>query len=218
MDWLSYAPADFLMFAPRTYDRLVAGYNQALWPAQLAALALALALPFLLRRGGAYSRVALAILAGFWLWTGWSFHLDRFSAINTAAYYFAAAFALQGAVLAAALLARPAPPAAGWPGRCGLGLLLFAALLQPLVGLLAGRDWPELETAGLMPDPTASATLGALLALGGRTRWELLAIPLLWCLVAGAMSWAMERPDAPLMPILALVALVLAFAKRRSRG
>jgi hypothetical protein len=220
MDWLSYAPADFLMFAPRTYDRLVAGYNQALWPAQLAALALALALPFLLRRGGAHSRVALAILAGFWLWTGWGFHLERFAAINTGAIWFAAGFALEALLLvAAATLAKPTRPGRGSRRieRAGLGLLLFAALLQPLVGLLAGRDWPEFETVGLMPDPTASATLGALLALGGRTRWELLAIPVLWCLVAGAMSWAMERPDAALMPVLALVALVLAFAKSRSR-
>lgn len=218
MDWLSYAPADFLMFEPRTYDRLVAGYNRALWPIQLAAIALALALPFLLRRGGAHGRIALAILAGFWLWVAWGFHLERFAAINSGAVYFAAVFALEALLLAAAaLLARPTPPDGGWPVLAGLGLVLFAALLQPLAGVPAGRSWSDLETVGLMPDPTAVATLGALLAIGGRIRWELLVIPLLWCLVAAAMALALERPDAPLVPILGLLALTLALAGFRAR-
>ena len=38
---------------------------------------------------------------------------------------------------------------AGFVDRAGLGLFLFALFLQPLVGLLAGRTWEQLEVFGL---------------------------------------------------------------------
>ena len=43
-DWLSYAPQDFLLFSPRVYYRLIELHNEALWPLQVAALALGLLL------------------------------------------------------------------------------------------------------------------------------------------------------------------------------
>ncbi|MDX1126883.1 hypothetical protein GOL24_21650 [Sinorhizobium medicae] len=34
-EWATYTLADFLMFSPRVYFRLVERYNQGLWPFQL---------------------------------------------------------------------------------------------------------------------------------------------------------------------------------------
>lgn len=219
-EWLTYSPADFLMFAPRTYHRLLELYNRELWPAQLLALALGLAILGLLARGaGTRARIAAALLAGIWAWIAWAFHLDRYAAINSAAGYFAVGFGIQALALLATAFAGGTAAAAsgsGFAERAGLGLIVFALFLQPLVGLSADRGWFELEYFGLAPDPTASATLGAALGLAGRVRWELLVLPLAWCLVAGATAAAMEAPDAPLMPALGLLAVALAIAKARS--
>ena len=41
-EWWTYRPSDFLLFAPRTYYRLVETYNAESWPWQAVALAAAL--------------------------------------------------------------------------------------------------------------------------------------------------------------------------------
>lgn len=220
-EWLTYSPADFLMFAPRTYYRLLELYNRELWPAQFPALAIGLAILGLLARdAGARARIAAALLASVWAWVAWAFHLERYATINAAAVYFAVGFGIEALLLLGTAFAGGTTAAGsntGFPERAGLGLIAFALLLQPLVGLSAGRSWFALEYFGLAPDPAASATLGAVLALGGRVRWELLVLPLAWCLVAGATAAAMESPEAPLMPALGAIALGLAIAKARSQ-
>ena len=51
-EWWTYRLSDFLMFESKTYYRLFELYNAALWPGQLLALALGLALLALAWRGG----------------------------------------------------------------------------------------------------------------------------------------------------------------------
>jgi len=63
-------------------------------------------------------------------------------------------------------------------GNAGMALLIFALLLQPLIGPLIGREWSGVELFGLAPDPTVCGTLGVLLA-ADRIRWELVIIPVL---------------------------------------
>ena len=46
-EWWTYRLSDFLMFSPRTYWRLIENYNQAIWPAQVVALAAGLVLLWL---------------------------------------------------------------------------------------------------------------------------------------------------------------------------
>jgi len=38
-EWWTYRPEDFLLFSPRVYWRLFELHNEALWPAQIAAIA-----------------------------------------------------------------------------------------------------------------------------------------------------------------------------------
>ena len=59
----------------------------------------------------------------------------------------------------------------------------------------------------MAPDPTAVATLGVALLAGGRVRWLLLAIPVLWCAFSGATLLAMESPAGWLMVAAAAVAV-----------
>ncbi|HEX6015786.1 MAG TPA: DUF6064 family protein, partial [Geminicoccaceae bacterium] len=100
-DLLTYALSDFLLFSCETYNRLFELHNEAVWPAQLVAVALGIAILTLLRWPSVrQGRAITAALAACWLWVAWAFHLERYATINWAATYFAAAFALQALLLA----------------------------------------------------------------------------------------------------------------------
>ena len=87
-----------------------------------------------------------------------------------------------------------------WIGRTGVGLVLFALVVQPLIGPLVGRDWKQAEIFGVTPDPTVLATLGILLTVNKRPPWGLMIIPLIWCILSGATLWTMGSPGAPGRP------------------
>jgi hypothetical protein len=213
-EWWTYSLSDFLLFAPHTYYRLFELYNAAIWPAQILALALGLAIFVLLRGGGAWrDRVITAILAAACLWVAWAYLLERYDTINWAARYFAMGFAVEAALLTVVGLVLGQlrfRPGADATSRIGLIIFLFALLLQPLVGPLVGRPWTQLEIFGIAPDPTAIGTLGLLLTARGWASRLLLVIPLIWCLITGLTLWTMAAPDALMVPVAALLALLLA--------
>jgi hypothetical protein len=212
--WLTYSLSDILLFSPQTYYRLFELYNRAVWPGQLVALGAGAAILLLLRRPGGLSGRAIAgLLAALWLWVAWAFHLERYATINWAASWPAAGFALQALLLAWTGVVRGRlrfRPGRHPVGRAGLGLFVFALVVQPWIGLVGPRSWASVEIFGLAPDPTAVATLGLLLAADGPVRWVLLPLPVLWCLVSGATLWAMAAPDAPVAPLAAVLTLLLA--------
>ena len=169
-EWASYGLSDFLMFSPQTYWRLVARYNAAWWPAQVLAAAGPALLWLLLRvpRAGA-TRGALLLLALAWAWVGWAFHWQRYSEVFLAAPWLAAACAGQATLLLAAA-ALPVRDGAGGAGASTI-VLLAAACVYPLLAPVTGHAWQEAEVFAFMPDPTALATLGALLGLAGLPWW-----------------------------------------------
>lgn len=192
-DWLSYRLSDFLMFSPPTYYRLFELYNEAVWPAQIATVAAGVILLLLLRRPGALpASLAALLLSACWFWVAWEYHHLRYATINWAAEYFAAVFALQGAMLllSAIILGRLRIAPVNLLGSIGMGLSAGAVLLYPLITPALDRPWPQAEVFGLMPDPTALATIGALLAMQ-RLRLELLLLPLLWCVISALTLWTM---------------------------
>ena len=221
-EWWTYTLSDILLFTPRTYYRLFEIYNAAIWPAQVAALGLGLAILVLLRRAGAgRSRLIAGILAACWLFVAIAFHARRYATINTAGSYFAWAFGIEAAlwiamgVLGGGLtIDRPRDLA----GRAGLGIFLFALFLEPLAAPLLGRGWRGLEIFGVAPDPTAIATLGLLLLARARHRWVLMIIPVLWCAITGAFLLAMHAPDAWVAPLAAVVTIALSLRSFRSSG
>lgn len=216
--WWTYSLSDLLMFSAKTYYRLFELYNLAIWPAQLAAGAVGVAILACAARGGAASgRVAAALLAACWLWVAWAYHAERYATINSAAAYFAVGFAIEALLLLWMGTGRgrlALAPARGGAGRAALGLLLFAMLGYPLLAVASGRPWRQMEMFGVAPDPTALATLGLLL-LTARIPWLLLPIPLLWCAISGATLRTMHAPDAWIAPLAALFALLLAWASNK---
>jgi len=217
-EWWTYSLRDFLLFSSRTYYRLFELYNAAIWPAQLAALGLGLAvLALLLRPSVARGRAIAAILAGCWLWVAIAFHAHRYAKINSAAFSFAAAFGLEAALLIWIGILRGRLSFERCAGRTGLWIFLFALALEPLIGPLLGRGWRPVEIFGVAPDPTAVATLGILLLASGQGRWALLVVPALWCAISGATLLAMKAPDAWIPPLAAVLAVALAIRQRPTR-
>jgi hypothetical protein len=108
-------------------------------------------------------RLIAALLAACWLWIAWAFHWQRYATINWAASYFAAGFAIEAALLIWIGVVRDRlqfDSDQGAAARTGAVIFAFALLVQPLVGLLSGRQWGQLEVFGVAPDPTVWLPLG----------------------------------------------------------
>lgn len=208
-EWWSYRLSDFLLFAPRTYWRLFALHNEALWPLHvLLAAAGVAALAFALRRPGRGRPVAI-LLAFVWVFVGWSFIWQRYATINWAALYVAPLFLLEAALF---LIGGPILgwlPAAQarlrrWMGALLIGLAVGA---YPLLAPVSGRPWETAEVFGVAPDPTAIATLGFLLLTRGRLARTLYPIPLAWCVVSGVTLLTLEESQGSVPLAAALLAM-----------
>ena len=190
--WWTYRPSDFLMFSARTWGRLLEAHNREAWPLQFALVAVGLALLWLaVRSPRSAVRWSGLVLAAAWGWIAWSFHWQRQADINTAAPWFAAAWALQALLLALGTRARQQVPSA-WQAGAGVGTALVALVAYPLIAPLTGRGWAQAEFAGLMPEPTALFTAGLLLALPQRHRAVLMAIPLLSLAAGWTTAWLLS--------------------------
>jgi hypothetical protein len=220
-EWWAYRLSDFLLFSPRAYHRLFELYNAAVWPLHLAALALGLAIVVLALRGGAAAeRLTAGAVSACWLWIAWAFFHQRYATLNWAADYAAVAFAIEaGLLLLLALRHRAETKSPSFdPGAwVGIGLIIFAVIVQPLFGPLLGRPWRQVEVFGLAPDPTVVATLGALLVARPPEQWALMAIPVLWCLIGAGTLWAMGEIEVFVLPMMALVGIATSVVGRMRR-
>jgi hypothetical protein len=195
-EWWTYRPSDFLMFAPRTYNRLFELYNTEIWPLQIVAIAAGFAILWLVWRG-VRGRIVAAVLATAWVFVAWAYHLERYATINTAAPYYAVGFAAEALLLAWCSIRRDGFPFGVLPAPIKwIGIVLLAAgvALYPLLAPLFGRPWTQAEIFGIAPDATAATTIGALLLTKTRIASRL-ALPLLWCAISALTLWTMEAPD-----------------------
>jgi len=216
-EWWTYSLSDFLMFSSRSYYRLIESYNAAIWPAHLLALVAGLVVIVAIVRPRQHlQRSAALVLVAAWGWVAWAYQLERYAEINTAAPYFAAAFAVQ-ALLLFWLAYRPgnAANAAPAPQPVALGLTGLAIFAYPLLALARdGSNWHQAEVFGIVPDPTVVATLGMLLAWRAPAIFWL--IPVSWCLVSGATLMELKIGHAWLLPALAFISSLACIIKRKT--
>lgn len=195
-EWWSYGLSDLLMFSPRTWWRLVEQYHRSLWPVQWVGLAAGVAAVALALRASSYPgalRLLALLLALAWGWVAWAFHWQRHATINLAAPWWAGLFGLQALLYLVAAVRPPAPPGASprlqWLG----GSLALLGLVGPAVqGWWAGRPWVQAEVFGVMPDPTALASLGLWLAVAGARPLWLLPGPMLAVATGLALRWLLR--------------------------
>jgi len=214
-EWWTYTLADFLMFSSRTYWRLIALYNEALWPWHLLAiLAGGVIVGCLIRPTARSHRLAMVLLAAAWGWVAWAYHLERYADISTAGPYFAGAFALQ-ALLLCGLGFRGSMAQVRRPEhRAGLAITGLAVFGYPLLVLAGGRPWSQAEAFGIVPDPTVIATLGVLLA--ARVHWSAWLIPLAWCVASATTLMELRVAHAWIMPVLGVLAITVCLFSHRA--
>lgn len=211
---------------PFTRDEFIAtfvAYNGATAPAQIVAYGVGIGLVAAILRPTVHSgRLVAAGLALMWVWTGIVYHGLFFARINQAALGFGALFVVQGLLLAyfGSLRGRLSFAADGgvaaWLGWVLVG---YAAVLYPLVGLIAGHRMAELPQFGITPCPVTLFTFGLLLLTNAPVPRWLLALPLAWSLIGGSAAFLLGIPqDWPLLfGGLSVVWLVVRDRRQASR-
>jgi hypothetical protein len=191
-----------LPFTRAQFLAVFAGYNEAVWPIQVVAVALGLAmLALVLMPSPRGDRLIAAGLAAMWVWTGLGYHALHFSTVNKAAWIFAAMFVLQGllfvrvAVRGGLAFRSGRTPAQ----RLGWVLVMYAFAVYPLIGLWLGHRSVDMPMFGITPCPVTLFTFGLLLMAPSVHR-GLLVVPLLWSLVGGSAAFLLDMPqDWPLL-------------------
>lgn len=180
-----------LPFTVEQFQEVFRNYNEAVWPAQVVLLALAVVAVWLVLRRRRWSgRAVSAILAFLWTWLA-VFHLAFFERINPLAYAFAVmslmgamVFLWQGVILGhLRFSARNSAYAyLGW------ALIVFALVVYPAWSWLAGHRYPIMPTFGL-PCPTTLFTIGILAFRAAPYPRAPLIVPLLWSFVGAQAAF-----------------------------
>jgi hypothetical protein len=207
-------------FTREQFFEVFAANNTALWPLQVVAYSLGLIAVGLCFAGSRTATATIsAILASMWLVNGVAYHWAFFSEINGAARIFGFLFVVQALLLLAAPLVRPEfriAARADARTMVGLALAVFATILYPLWGRLAGHVWPAVPTFGLAPCPTTIFTIGLLLLGSWRVARWLLVIPALWSAIGGSAAVLLGVPQD--FGLIAALVVTLAFAVAAHRG
>ena len=208
-----------LPFTPKQFLVVFANYNDAIWPNQIAAYLLGgVAVALLIRKTQGADRAIAGILAVMWLWIGIGYHGLSFSAINKAAYLFAALFVVQGCYLIYAGVYRCQirfglrPGAAAWVGAA---FVFYAAIVYPLIGVATGHRYPEMPMFGVTPCPVTIFTFGLLLlTMRPVSRW-LFVIPFVWSLIGGSAAILLHVPQDWLLLVSGFIAIPLIIFRDR---
>ena len=204
---------------PFTRDQfftIFAVYNSDVWPAAVIAYLLAFGMLALIwRRGASSGRTTALMLALMWAWVGVVYHGLYFSRINLAAPLFGAAFVVQAvlftwAAFTGRALASKRPTGvrlyAGW------GIILYALVAYPVIGLLAGERYPAMPLF-VAPCPLVIFTFGIFI-LANCKRWWFWIVPILWSMIGANASVSMSVPQDIALPLTAILALFLTVRAR----
>ena len=160
------------------------------------------------------SRIVAVVLATLWLLVGSTYLWSHLSSINWAATYAAYGFVAQ-AILLLVVQAIPRRTGVSLPDRLPGGVIMaVAVLIYPALSVIAGRGSGTSEVFGIMPDPTAIATIGFLAATRQRYDVLLFIIPTLWCAVSTITLFTMGDPIWWVPLTMCLIEISLAIAKR----
>lgn len=192
-------------------------YNEAVWPAQWILLILALIAVAAAFRARWLTRAPAFILAVLWLWTGVVYHLAYFRAINPAAAIFGALFVVQAGIFVWLALRKPAvrfTVPRDVAGVLGGLMIVFALIVYPSLGWLAGHRYPAAPTFGL-PCPTTVFTFGLLLWVQPALPRRVLIIPVLWSMVATVAALQLGMMEDFSLPVVAVVASAVVLRRER---
>lgn len=204
-------------FSEAEFFDVFARYNAAIWPLPVVAGLLGVAVIALLFVGTRTSTLAVSlVLSAMWVINGLGYHWSFFSGINPAARVFAAIFVMEAILLAAVPLAVPNfrfVLRRDLGSAAAVALAVFALVVYPILGRLAGHVYPSVPAFGVAPCPTTIFTIGVLLAGPWRSARWLLIIPGVWSAIGGSAAVLLAVPQD--FGLIAALAVLVAFAVLR---
>ncbi|MHB8916687.1 MAG: DUF6064 family protein [Desulfocucumaceae bacterium] len=169
-------------------------YNLAIWPLQVFAYLMAVAVVYLVVKKTRHSgRIAFGVLSLFWIWVGGAYHISYFSAINKAAYIFGALFVIQGILFLAYGVFKPGiafRPGSNIYTLVGFAFMLYAMVIYPILGYMQGHGYPQSPVFGVAPCPVTIFTFGLLL-MAEKVPKHILVIPLIWSVIGFSAAVSM---------------------------
>jgi hypothetical protein len=191
-------------------------YNEGVWPAQAALLVAGSLVVFAAYRANArsswrWAQFAIVLLAALWLWTGFTYHKHYFATLTTAGEIFGSFFIAQAVLLLfAAWQDNPNfTPTSRSGAIAGAGVLSYALVIYPAIGVLAGHHYPATPTFGV-PCPTTIFTFGIYCLLPASIPRFAVAIPVLFPMIASYAALGFGVPqDFGLIAAAAIAILVM---------
>jgi hypothetical protein len=175
-----------LPFTTEQFFHLFGNYNESVWPMQIVLYllgAISVILAILPTRNS--NKIISVILAFLWLWMGIVYHLIFFTQINKAAYLFGIVYIIQSFLFILTGVFNSYLTfnlKFNVRGVTGVIFILYALIIYPIWGFLAGHLFPYIPIFGL-PCPTAIFTFGFLLWTTQRFPKYLLIGPFLWSII-----------------------------------
>ncbi len=212
-----------LPFTQQQFLAVFEEYNLAIWPAQVIFyLAGFFAVYLLFKPGVRRDKIISAVLLLMWLWNGAAYHLFFFSAINQAAYAFAVLFLIQAGLFFITGLLQ-GNLSFGRPQKAvstvlGLAAVVYAMVVYPMLGALAGHAFPRAPMFGVAPCPTTIFTFGLFMLANPGIPKYLLAVPLVWSVIGfgAALNLGIAEDTGLLITGLTGAAVILGRELRRN--
>lgn len=194
-------------------------YNEAVWPAQIVLVALAIVAVILVVFPRRWSGVCIsAILSFLWAWLGLAYHLAFFAPVNPLAHVFAGVSVAGAAVFAWHGIAKRQLEfkfSCSMRSLAGVALIVFSLAVYPAWATYAGHLYPAMPTFGL-PCPTTIFTIGMLSLLVTPYPRMPLVVPILWCLVGSQAAFLLGVPQDRALIVAGIVGIALVIRSRPS--
>jgi hypothetical protein len=205
-------------FTQEQFLTIFSQYNLAVFPLQIVFIILGIvALWFVVKKSPISDRIILLILIIFWFWMGIVYHILFFSSINPLAYAFGVLFIIEACLLIYLGIIKKQVEFSLTKDRytlIGLIFIVYAMIIYPVIGMVAGHGYPRLPTFGL-PCPTTIFTFGLFLMSDKKFPLPLLVIPLIWSMIGFFAALSLGITEDYMLLVAGVLGTVLIIMKNR---
>jgi hypothetical protein len=205
-------------FTQEQFLTIFSQYNLAVFPLQIVFIILGIvALWFVVKKSPISDRIILLILIFFWFWMGIVYHILFFSSINPLAYAFGVLFIIEACLLIYLGIIKKQVEFSLTKDRytlIGLIFIVYAMIIYPVIGMVAGHGYPRLPTFGL-PCPTTIFTFGLFLMSDKKFPLPLLVIPLIWSMIGFFAALSLGITEDYMLLVAGVLGTVLIIMKNR---
>lgn len=207
-------------FTSEQFFEVFKNYNETIFPLQIIFYLLSIfAVYYAIKPSSKSNKIICGILAFFWLWMGIVYHINFFTAVNKAAYFFGTLFILQGILFLYYGLFQKRLSFkfhSDKYGIIGISMIVYSLTIYPVLGYALGHVYPYSPTFGL-PCPTTIFTFGILLFTNGKFPLTILVIPLIWSVIGFTAVFNFNIMEDSVLPFAGILTLLLFKFRNRDK-